>query len=443
MQKYEKYKNILTFGFNFLIWCVHVGIWAYFWDSNYASKIFIPFGTRGTWFVFAMYGIISYFFTKLYGGYRMGYYRRDEIILSGIIAVIFTNAIVYFQVCLIERTFARIPPFVWMTFVHLITYVLWACVGHFIYCKLFPPHRMLMVYGGGALATRLVNKMANRTEKYRIEEVISTDVDEATIIDKMVNYPAVILCDMPSDMRNRFVKLCFNNNIRAYITPKISDILLRSAVAIELFDSPLLLNRNSGLTLEQRFLKRAMDIALATVAFVLAAPFILVTAILVKLQDGGPVIFKQARATMDNKAFTLYKFRSMIVDAEKDGKPHPATDNDSRITPVGRFIRKTRLDELPQLWNILVGDMSIVGPRPERLEHVEKYTEEVQEFTYRLKVRAGLTGYAQVFGKYNTSALDKLKMDLMYIASYSLILDLKIILMTIKTIFSKESTEGM
>ena len=138
----------------------------------------------------------------------------------------------------------------------------------------------------------------------------------------------------------------------------------------------------------------------------------------------------------------IIKFRSMIVDAEKDGKSHPAGENDDRITKVGHVIRATRIDELPQLINILKGDMSIVGPRPERVEHVKLYTDEIPEFAFRYKVRGGLTGYAQVYGKYNTTALDKLKMDLMYVTNFSLRLDFQIIMETLKIIFQKESTEG-
>jgi lipopolysaccharide/colanic/teichoic acid biosynthesis glycosyltransferase len=160
----------------------------------------------------------------------------------------------------------------------------------------------------------------------------------------------------------------------------------------------------------------------------------LAVAIAIKLDDGGKVLYKQKRLTIDAKEFYVYKFRSMIPDAEKDGVPRLATDSDSRITRVGAFLRKCRLDEIPQLINILKGDMSVVGPRPERPELTEKYERFMPEFKYRLKVKAGLTGYAQVTGVYDTTPYDKLKMDLMYIERYSIIMDLRIILMTIKTI---------
>ena len=169
----------------------------------------------------------------------------------------------------------------------------------------------------------------------------------------------------------------------------------------------------------------------------------IIVALLIKLYDGGPALFKQKRLTIDGKVFEVYKFRSMIVDAEKDGVARLASKNDNRITPIGKFIRAVRLDELPQLLNILKGDMSIVGPRPERPEIAEEYMKDMPEFAYRLKVKAGLTGYAQILGKYNTTPRDKLLLDMMYIEKYSLFLDIKLMLMTIKILFMSESTEGV
>lgn len=187
--------------------------------------------------------------------------------------------------------------------------------------------------------------------------------------------------------------------------------------------------------------KRLLDVAVSAFMLLLFAPFMLVIAVCIKLEDGGDIFYRQKRVTMDGKIFEILKFRSMIQDAEKQGFK-PCTTHDDRITRVGRIIRATRLDETPQLINILKGDMSIVGPRPERVEHVEKYTSQLPEFSYRLRVRGGLTGYAQIYGKYNTSAEDKLKMDLMYIERQSLILDLQLIFLTIKIMFIPESTEG-
>jgi len=251
-----------------------------------------------------------------------------------------------------------------------------------------------------------------------------------------------VICDIPSKMRNELLKFCYGKSLRVYSTPKISDIIIRSAESMHYFDTPLLLSRNDGLSIEQAFIKRAMDIFVSAVMLVITSPVFLVTAAAIKMHDGGPVFFYQERCTKDGKVFSICKFRSMIVDAEKNGACVPATERDPRITPVGNIIRKLRIDELPQLLNILKGEMSLVGPRPERVEHVHLYSESIPEFAYRMKVKGGLTGYAQVYGKYNTTAYDKLKMDLMYIQNYSVLLDIEILFKTIKILFEKESTEG-
>lgn len=212
---------------------------------------------------------------------------------------------------------------------------------------------------------------------------------------------------------------------------------------MNLFDSPLLLSKNDGLQIEQKIVKRLLDIAISAVGLLITSPLFLLIAISIKCTDRGPVFYKQKRLTQGGKEFKIYKFRTMIQDTEKGGRAVLARDEDDRILPVGKILRRLRLDELPQLWNILKGDMSMVGPRPERPELMAEIVEEIPEFVYRLKVKAGLTGYAQVYGKYNTTAYDKLKLDLTYIRNYSIFLDLKLILMTPKVMFLKESTEGV
>ena len=276
-----------------------------------------------------------------------------------------------------------------------------------------------------------------------MEEPDAMDKAGITAIkEKIEKYEGVVICDIPSQVRNVILKYCYQRSIRTYTTPKISDILIRSSESLHLFDTPLLLSRNHGLSFEQRIMKRGMDVVLSLAALFLLSPVFLITAAAIKLYDKGPVFYFQERCTKDGKVFRICKFRSMVEDAEKEGHSIPATDEDPRITPVGRIIRATRIDELPQILNILKGDMSIVGPRPERVEHVELYTRQIPEFRYRMKVKGGLTGYAQVYGKYNTSAYDKLKLDLMYIQNYSLMMDVGIIFKTVKVLFMKESTEG-
>ena len=200
--------------------------------------------------------------------------------------------------------------------------------------------------------------------------------------------------------------------------------------------------KNSGFSAEQKFIKRLGDILISAIGIIIASPIMLIVAVCIKLYDRGPVFYRQERLTIGAKPFYIWKFRSMVVDSEKNGA-QLAKKNDSRITPVGKVIRNLHLDELPQLFNVFIGDMSIVGPRPERKEIVRKYEKEIPEFHYRMKVKAGLTGYAQVYGKYNTTPYDKLKLDMFYIENFSISLDIQLMFMTFRILFQKETSEGV
>ena len=309
-----------------------------------------------------------------------------------------------------------------------------------IYRKKFPPLQVLEVYGDRTHG--LHEKINSIPYKYHVNKLVHFSIDNAILRDEILNHDAVLISDIPAHEKNLILKTCVDLDKRVYFVPKISDVITASSEKLNLFDTPLFVIRDVGIGVVERFLKRTMDIVLSGIALIVLSPVFLITGIAIKVNDGGPVFFRQERCTIGGKKFMILKFRSMIVDAEKDGRPHPAGEKDDRITSVGRVIRATRIDELPQIINILKGDMSIVGPRPERVEHVEKYTEDIAEFTFRSKVKGGLTGYAQVYGKYNTTALDKLKLDLIYIMNYSLLLDIQILFETVKILFRKESTEG-
>ena len=252
-----------------------------------------------------------------------------------------------------------------------------------------------------------------------------------------------MLWDIPTADRNKLLKFCYGRSMRVYMMPKIPDVLVQGSDQLHLFDTPILLTREYALTVEQRITKRLIDIVCALILVILTSPIMLITAICIKCYDKGPVLYKQVRCTMGGKEFWIMKFRSMRVDAEKDGVARLASKNDNRITPIGKFIRAVRIDELPQLFNILSGDMSFIGPRPERPEIIKQYVEEMPEFVFRMKVKAGLAGYAQVYGKYNTTPYDKLKLDLSYIENYSVWLDIKLMLLTLKILIQAESTEGV
>ena len=315
-------------------------------------------------------------------------------------------------------------------------------IATYIYRGLFPPLDVLLVYDGRT-KDLFVSKVKTRRHQFSITMSMKSTEELAQIYQEIDRHDAVMMWDVPTVVRNKIFKYCYERSVEIYVMPKIMDIILRGSQTIHFFDTPLLLTKSSPMEAEQIVLKRAFDIIFSLFLLVLLSPFMLLTALLIKCYDGGSVLYKQIRCTQGGKEFCMYKFRSMIVEAERDGVARLATKNDDRITPVGRVIRKIRVDELPQLFNVLSGAMSFVGPRPERPELIQKYTEAMPEFTYRTKVKAGLTGYAQIYGKYNSLPYDKLKLDLYYIENFSIWLDLKLIIQTLKILFTLESTEGI
>lgn len=371
-----------------------------------------------------------------------GQLRIPELFIGQFIALFMVNFITYFQLCLMANQMLPVMPLLFLLLVEVVVAVLLLLLYQKIYLKLYAPHDMLLIYGSKRAVTLKI-KMDSRSDKYRVTKLLPADADFDVICKELAKHDSVVLNEVPVEQRNRILTYCYRRRIRAYVAPELPDIMLRGAGNNKLFDVPLLLVKGTGLTPGQRIMKRAMDLVICSIATLITSPIMLAVAAAIKLEDGGPVFFKQPRLTRNGREFNILKFRSMIVDAEKYAGAVLASEDDPRITKVGKFIRATRLDELPQLLNILKGDMSIVGPRPERKCLADEISKEIPEFDFRLKVRGGLTGYAQIFGKYNTSAYDKLRLDLMYIENYSLLLDIRLMILTLRIIFSKDSTEGI
>ncbi len=437
----EQYKRLIRYAFILLLIIGQALAFRYCWLSVYNELIILPFVKRGHWLMVLYYIIMESIFLYAFDGLKFGYHKKGNIYIAQILSSICTNAMIYLLIALLAARFVTFVPIIITAVFGVVFSLLVTTVSDFVFNKSFPAKRLLIIYDEYD-PDLIVKKLNLRKDKYIVQEIVNISLGLDLLKQKMDSVDGVVVFDVHSEIRNKILKICFDKNIRTYTTTKVSDILIRGAESIHLFDTPLLLYRNHGLTFEQRFVKRTIDILVSAVMLIIASPIMLLCALTIKLYDGGPVFFRQERSTINNKTFRIHKFRSMIVDAEKDGTPRPATDDDPRITPIGKFLRASRLDELPQLIDILKGDMSLVGPRPERIEHTEKYTNEVPEFQYRLKVRGGLTGYAQLYGKYNTSPYDKLQLDLMYIQNYSLLLDFRLLFMTLKIMFIKESTEG-
>ena len=409
------------------------------WKKGYDLAYF---EYKGKYLLMGIYGALLYVFFQNSDCTMFGQLQRIDLVIGQIISLFIVNVITYAQLCLIGNGLLSPWPIVGLTVVDMVIAIVMIYVYTNLYHKLYAPHDTLLIYGNKR-GVGLKIKMDSRKDKYNISKLISIEEGYDAIIGEIPKHDAVILNDVPAEMRNDILKFCYRYRVRTYVAPKLTDIMVRGAKNITLFDTPLLLVKGTGLTPAQRVAKRAMDIVLSALGLIVLSPVLLAVAAAIKLEDGGPVFYKQKRLTRGSREFEILKFRSMIVDAEKYAGAVLATEDDPRITKVGKFIRACRLDEFPQLLNILKGDMSIVGPRPERKILADEISKDIPEFAYRLKVRGGLTGYAQIYGKYNTSAYDKLRLDLMYIENYSLLLDIKLIILTLRIIFSKESTEGI
>lgn len=416
-------------------------IYYFVWRLSYPEGTFPAYYGNGKYVLTGVYALLILVLFFNFDGFKFGYMRLSDVLISQCIALFIANFITYWQLCLIANVVINPIPMLILMAVDMVVALGCTYTYSVIYHRLYVPKKMVMIFGSSE-AVSLKLKMDTRCDKYRICKLISVEEGFERICEQIVGFDAVVINDISAEMRNDILKYCYKHGIRTYVAPKVSDIIIRGAKSINLFDTPLLLVKGRGITLPQRVYKRVFDVVVCAFAMIIAAPIMLIVAIAIKIEDGGPVFYTQKRVSLDGKVFDILKFRSMIVDAEKDGHSIPATDHDPRITKVGAFTRATRIDELPQLLNILKGDMSIVGPRPERVEHMEKYAVDIPEFDFRLKVKGGLTGYAQIYGKYNTSPYDKLRLDLMYIENYSFMQDIKLILMTIRIMLKKESTEG-
>lgn len=442
MVNFDKKRHLIKF-LEGLIEVILLALAYYFiWTKMYRSAMGDNgFMYRGKFVLMGLYALVVFVIFHLCDSFNFGNLKLTYILISQVISMILVNIITYFQNCLIANQMLTCIPMLILTGIDIIIVFLCCYIFTSIYHRSYVKRKMLLIYGSDN-AQLLSDKFNSRKDKYLITKEIEAGESYEKLIEEICRHDATVLNDVPADKRNKLVKYCFENNKRAYIVPSLSDVILRGSDDLTLFDTPLVLIDGSGPAPEGAFAKRALDLILGAIAFIPCAIVMAIVAVCIKLDDGGSVFYKQNRLTKDGRVFKLYKFRSMIENAEAQTGAIMAREEDPRITKVGNFLRRHRLDEIPQILNILKGEMSIVGPRPERPEIAEEIIKDMPEFKFRTKVKAGLTGYAQVYGKYNTTAYDKLKMDLIYIEKQSLLLDLKLILMTPQILFRKESTEG-
>ena len=412
------------------------------WYFYYAERLYNPFYARGDRLMVGLFLALYIVFGRVYGGFTISLCRISEIVYSQALAVFFTNGIIYFVTWILSRRLPNLFPLLLSMAVEVLLSTAWAVIAHSVYYRTQEPAKTVIIWD-------MRKGLRDLIDSYGLDKrfkVVSTpNVWEVFKEPDKFLYEAevVFLCGIHSHERNQIIKECIHRGIRAYIIPRVGDVLMESATPIHLFHLPILMLERYNPTPEYIFIKRAFDIVASGIALAILSPIMIIVALLIK-RDGGTAFYRQKRLTKNGREFYVLKFRSMRMDAEKDGIARLSTgEKDPRITPIGHFIRSCRIDELPQLINILRGEMSIVGPRPERPEIAAEYEKSLPEFALRLQAKAGLTGYAQVYGKYNTTPRDKLLMDLQYIANPSLAEDLKIIFATVKILFLPESTEGV
>lgn len=432
-----KLLNILfiTFPFAFLLV-------TYYSKQAYGGEL----GTYGNAAVIVLYVFAYSILVRIYDAFQISKVSRLELFFSQIITLALTDAVFYILLTIIIRALPDIFIFIVCIISQLIISYFWCLIVSWWYFKAFKKRKAVIIYD----SIHNLNEIAKHDQFQKSFELMGVyDIDEVKkapkserdrwLIDKIKDAEVVFVMEINSHERNVVIKYCVENSISCYDEPKIGDILMRTSRQFNMYNLPIVLIERFSPTPEYMLIKRLSDIFLASLALAVTSPVLLFTALAVKITDGGPVIYKQKRLTKDGRVFEIYKFRSMRIDAEKfTGAILSSGKDDPRVTKIGRFIRKVRIDELPQLINIIKGDMSIVGPRPERPEIAEQYCKVLPEFRLRLQVRAGLTGYAQVYGRYDSDPYDKLSMDLYYISKAGVAQDLKIMFVTIKRILAKE-----
>lgn len=412
------------------------------WFGYYAARVSSPFYKVGNYYMIGLYMLLYFIFARVYDAFLVSINRISEMIYSQMLAALVADGLTYLIIVLLMKRLPNILPGIAALIFQLGMAIVWSTCAHWWYFSVFSPKKSMIIYDNREGMEQLINEYG-LDKKFDVGKIMPVNycLDH---IDLLKDADSIFLSGIHSKDRNVILKYCVENHITVYVIPRIGDVIMSGATRMHMFHLPLLRVGRYNPTPEYLALKRLFDFIASAIALIIVSPIMAVTAVAIKIYDRGPIFYKQNRLTKDGKQFNVLKFRSMSVNAEANGVARLSSgDNDPRITPVGRIIRKYRIDELPQFFNVLAGSMSIVGPRPERPEIAEQYEEVIPEFRLRLQAKAGLTGLAQVYGKYNTSPYDKLQMDLMYIAHPSILDDLRICFATVKILFLPESTEGV
>ena len=390
-----------------------------------------------------VYLVIYIMFMAIYGGYDIGKKSKKNVQNSAFINTWLTDLIAFVWICATTKVITSgsmflscFGMFLFGVAVQGILTLVLVRLGFEIYYHATRNTHTIYVVNFDTDQPKMLENIRARAAQIPGDKVVS--YTQPWLAEEIEKFENVFLSDIPTEQRRKLVEYCYGRGKNILFTPEISDIVEVTSEYRMFGDALIFASAKTDLTLAERFVKRAMDIIGASILLILTSPLFLLSALLIKLDDHGKVFFTQVRATKGGKPFRIYKFRTMI----ESETTKPMQEIDNRVTRAGRFLRATRLDELPQFLNILGGSMSLVGPRPEQMVYIHGFEGNYPEYEYRLRVKAGLTGFAQIEGKYNTTNKEKLMLDLMYIQSYSLWLDLKLLLQTVLVMLKEDSTEG-
>ncbi|MCL2819437.1 MAG: exopolysaccharide biosynthesis polyprenyl glycosylphosphotransferase [Oscillospiraceae bacterium] len=406
----------------------------------YAEPLFFFWGYN---VILLLYTAIIYLMSRIYTAFNFGNVTLQEIILSWILCLVSVNIFQYFILSLLALGLLPVYGIIVITIVQIALVIPITAFINKLFFRLNPAHKAAIIYGSAEKLDEYCSIVTMQRNKFRVDHVVSENAETKRLLDVIDRAESVFFLNMEEKKQDWLFEYCYLHNKHTYILPTFSSILINTASTLWLSNTPVFSLKSPEPDMSTRIIKRFMDILISLIGIIISGVFMVGIWLTVRLYDNHPAIYKQVRVTKGGKPFTLYKFRSMRPNAEDDGVPRLAAMDDDRITPFGRFIRKTRLDELPQLFNVLSGSMSIVGPRPERPEIAKQYEEIYPNFAFRTKVKAGITGFAQVYGRYNTSPEEKLFLDIMYIETFSILEDTKLMLQTVKVLFQNSSTEGI
>lgn len=436
----QKAGNVWLFAATLFLFFVVVGIFFAGQNMFYPGTVY---HYRGNYVVLLVYAAILAFACNVYGGFKFGSFGKLEIVLSWTLSLVLANSFQYFILDLIAHRLLIPLAFLGILGAQLAVAIPIAFVIDWLYYRVNPAHPTTIVYGRKEILSAYCNTIGMHTKRFEIQHRISEDTPIQNIIECIDASESIFLLGVGGQVQDTLLEYCYVREKRIYVLATFSGVLVNSARVSWVSHTPMFLPRGAEVDLGTRIAKRTLDITVSLLAIILLSWLMLIIWATIVIYDGHPGIFRQVRVTERGKHFTLYKFRSMCLDAEQDGVPRLSVFGDKRVTPIGKLIRRTRIDELPQLFNVLSGAMSLVGPRPERPEIVEQYAKSYPNFPVRTKVKAGLTGFAQIYGKYNTPPAEKLLLDVMYIESLSIWQDVRLLLQTLRAILKSSSTEGI